>query len=571
MGVIMEKKVRKLGLGLVDYGIMTGLVILFMVLTFPRLGSLNVPETTYVMEDPAAKEIIIDLGEPRWVDHLSFFLGREHNIKLAISSFNEVERKWEVLKTDQNIQSVFAWNNVEVGAEIRYLGIVVSNAAAYLNELAIVGAEGQLYTPINQDEYLNLFDEQTLYKAYPTYYDQTFFDEVYHARTAYEYIHHERSYENTHPPLGKILISIGIRLFGMNPFGWRVIVALFGTIMIPLMYLFAKLLLKDSFIAGVTTLLLTTDFMHFTLSKIATLDIIIGFFILLMFYFMYQYCEMDIEKTPLRKSLMPLGLCGITMGLGVATKWTGVYAGLGLAVLFFTHLWQAYNKSGQNKEKVGQKVLKTCAFCVGFFVVIPSIIYCLSYIPFVGDRQYNGLVDKVIDNMQGMYSYHSQLTATHPFQSWWYEWPWMKMPLYQAVTHGPDGRGSAISCFGNPLVWWPGIISVLYTFKCWLWDKDSKARFLSISYSAQLIPWMFITRNTFIYHYFPCSLFMILCSGYSLLKIMKKYKYGKVGIIGYCSMVVIVFILFYPVISGTWVDETWARTYLKWLKDWVII
>ena len=105
----------------------------------------------------------------------------------------------------------------------------------------------------------------------------------------------------------------------MNPFGWRIIVEIFGIIMIPLMYVFAKRLFKDYWIATMTTLLLTMDFMHFTLAKIATLDIIIGFFILMMYYFMYCYCQLNFMKEPLKKSLNPLGLCCITMGLGIAT------------------------------------------------------------------------------------------------------------------------------------------------------------------------------------------------------------------------------------------------------------
>lgn len=65
------------------------------------------------------------------------------------------------------------------------------------------------------------FDEQELYEDGITYQDQTIFDEIYHGRTAYEFLHGLPIYENTHPPLGKTLISVGIAVFGMNPFGWR--------------------------------------------------------------------------------------------------------------------------------------------------------------------------------------------------------------------------------------------------------------------------------------------------------------------------------------------------------------
>ena len=32
--------------------------------------------------------------------------------------------------------------------------------------------------------------------------------------------------------------------------------------------------------------------------------------------------------------ILPLGVCGVCMGLGIACKWTGVYAGIGLPAGF---------------------------------------------------------------------------------------------------------------------------------------------------------------------------------------------------------------------------------------------
>ena len=93
--------------------------------------------------------------------------------------------------------------------------------------------------------------------------DNMYFDEIYHARTAYEMIKHENLYEITHPPLGKGLMSIGIRIFGMNPFGWRFMGTLIGILMLPVMYLLAKRLTRRTTFAVVATFLLMFDFMHF--------------------------------------------------------------------------------------------------------------------------------------------------------------------------------------------------------------------------------------------------------------------------------------------------------------------
>lgn len=572
-----------------DCNSMVLLMVIFAILSIIRLGSMKAPQTAFAMKSDTTKEIVLDLGEEKNVDHLSAFLGYQGGRKVVISSYDVDQKKWEVIKPiieesneseeakseieeSRIIQSVFAWNDIEVKQKIRYLGIVAQDDECYLNELAIVDENGQLIMPIDANRYEALFDEQALYLKNPSYFDRTMFDEVYHARTAYEFIHQYTTYETTHPPLGKIIISLGIRAFGMTPFGWRIAGEIFGIIMIPLMYLFAKKCFRSSEAAMITTILLTFDFMHFTLSKIATIDIFIAFFILLMYYFMYQYCCLDLMRIPLKKSFISLGLCGISMGLGIATKWTGVYAAAGLAVLFFGHLWQVYlTVSEDRRREYYQKVVATLAFCIVFFIVIPLTIYCLSYIPLVGGREYNGLVDKAIDNMKSMYQYHSRLVATHPYESTWYQWPYMKRPLLQELTRRDDGMVCSISCMGNPLVWWPGIIAVLYVFKCWLWDKDKKAEFLSIAYSAQLIPWMFVTRCTFIYHYFPCSLFTILCLGYCLNKMRQSSKLMKNLVVVYVIGVLVTFVMFYPVISGQWHVEADAVMWLKWLDGWPIV
>ena len=164
----------------------------------------------------------------------------------------------------------------------------------------------------------------------PTYMNGTYFDEIYHARTAYEHLHQIEPYESTHPPLGKILISIGIYVFGLNPFGWSIIGTLFGVGMIPIMYVFAKRMFGRSEYALIAAFLLTFDFMHFAQTRIATIDVYGVFFIMLMFYFMYRYTTLSFYREKLWTTLIPLGLSGLFFGIGAASKWIVIYGGAGL-------------------------------------------------------------------------------------------------------------------------------------------------------------------------------------------------------------------------------------------------
>ena len=177
-----------------------------------------------------------------------------------------------------------------------------------------------------------LFDEKLVPEA-PGYLNSAYFDEIYHARTAYEHIRNVKPYEVSHPPLGKIIIGIGIRLFGMTPFGWRFMGTLFGVLMLPILYVFLKNLFGRTLIAACGTTLFAFDFMHFVQTRIATIDTYGVFFILAMYLFMYRYIAQDYEA-PFRKTALPLFFSGLCFGLGAASKWVVIYGGAGLAILW---------------------------------------------------------------------------------------------------------------------------------------------------------------------------------------------------------------------------------------------
>ncbi len=553
-----------------DYICISVLVFIFAVLAFFRLGNTLIPSSSYTA-DTSNPDIILDFGKPTDIASAAIFLGNLGNRHFSLSAFNETTGSWDVFTPDTVVKSVFAWNVTSINYPLRYLGIVALNEEAVINELVIIRADGTPILPVNAGDYPALFDEQDLLPMANTYLTGTMFDEIYQARTAYEYINGLPAYEIVHPPLGKILISLGILLFGMNPFGWRFMSVVFGICIIPVMYLFAKRLFKNTFIAAATAMLLTFDCMHFTLSRIATIDVFAAFFILLMYGFMYRYFTEDSlyrasasanqDAFPPSKVYLPLALCGISMALGIATKWTGVFAGAGLAVLF---IWYTIT------HFPGKQTLKLFFFCCLFFVAVPLAVYVLSFIPVVGFTPHSGLADKVIKASQYIFTYHSTLVDTHYYSSPFYEWPFIWMPLLDISSMEGMGKMSSINTMGNPAIWWTGIFCQLYVFFRWIIKKDKKAGFLCISYLAQYIPWIFVSRTTFIYHYFPASLFMILMMGYTMLHIKEHFPYGKKVITAYLAIAVVCFFLFFPLISGLPVSRAYGLS-LRWLKDWILV
>jgi dolichyl-phosphate-mannose--protein O-mannosyl transferase len=89
---------------------------------------------------------------------------------------------------------------------------------------------------------------------------------------------------------------------------------------------------------------------------------------------------------------------------------------------------------------------------------------------------------------------------------------------------------------------------------------------LLIAAAAQYIPWMFITRATFIYHYFACLVFVMLCIVYALERISSRNtKLGSRLQALYMVLVLLAFAGFYPFATGVPINRAWADA-MNWLK-----
>ena len=259
-----------------------------------------------------------------------------------------------------------------------------------------------------------LFDEQHMVPDHSTYMDSSYFDEIYHPRTALEHLNNVYPYEVSHPPLGKLIISLGIMMFGMTPFGWRFMGTLFGVLMVPILYIFLKNLFGKTSVALCGTALFTFDFMHLVQTRLATIDTYGVFFILASYYFMYRWLAVPAGKK-LRHYILPLFLSGLFWGIGCASKWTVVYAGAGLALLWLLGMifkagdWREAERNARlatPPPKVRQEVTEALfqetappwerpqvpsfavhvwgmiGLSVIFFVLIPVCIYTASYFPY---------------------------------------------------------------------------------------------------------------------------------------------------------------------------------------------
>ncbi|HIT85505.1 MAG TPA: glycosyltransferase family 39 protein [Candidatus Ornithomonoglobus intestinigallinarum] len=593
-------------LGRFDYIVMASLMVVYGAIAFYNLGDTKAPQT--FVDIGGGNSVEIDLGAERDISELKIYLGSyelSESRRLSISYCDENNADFA---TDELTSgAVFYWSEQPVNKTARYLRLSTNGEHLSVMELGIVDENGEYITPANAAEpsVSAMFDEQDTIPERSSFMNSTYFDEIYHARTGYEFVHGLDVYEWTHPPLGKDLIALGIALFGMTPFGWRCVGTFFGVLMIPVIYLFARRLLKYKWAAALAAVLFTFDFMHFAQTRIATIDVYVTFFIMLMYYFMYKYCTMSFYDTPVKKTLVPLALCGISMGLGIASKWTGIYAGVGLAVIFFVSLYMRYREYLYAKkdpkgttdgishkhviESFEANTRITIFWCCIFFVFVPLLIYGLSYIPYLRAPGSEG-IKTIIDNQNAIFTYHSKtvVESTHPYSSKWYEWIVMTRPIWYYSGEISDTIKEGISSFGNPLVWWIGIPAFFITLYNGIANRSKRAWFLVIAYAIQIVFWIPVTRTTFIYHYFPCVPFIALMIGYCMEDIYGSAGSERIfgmrtrngGISGqrlviicccvYAAAAAALFAAFYPVLSGAPCSVDYAD-HLRWFDTWVLL
>lgn len=630
----------------IDWLLMLGLTAIYAAVTFTNLGAVKSPQTWW-RSVTSQDSVVLDLGETHAMNML--YLGgihrsaQEFTVRLSDDGENWGEPLWaEITEGD-----CFKWKyvsesqfydgrrNYSTTPELmfgRYVKLESYSIGTTIYEVILRDPETQAVYPVSlvSGDGQNLIDEQDAFFGEPGWYNSTYFDEIYHARTGYEHYlamkgdYTYMPYETSHPPLGKVLIAFSIGIFGMTPFGWRFAGALAGVLMLPGMYLLGRLLTKRRLMAFAAMFLMAVDFMHFTQTRIATIDSFVVLFILWSFVFMVYYVRMDYWSKPLLKTLAPLFLSGLFMGFSVASKWTGCYAGVGLALLFFWSLYRRFTQSLEARKLsdgdlrfrnaaagIYRRPVITLACCLVFFIAVPLTVYYVSYIPYFLPYTPSGItVKRVIQAavgdyfesgfMGGMLGYHSTpgLGMDHPFYSPWYEWPIMKKPMwYYSAAYKAPGTSQTIAAFGNPVVWWGGLAALAAVGLVWLLrhvsrreglllhprQNDMRPAILLIGFAVQFVPWMLVPRGTYIYHYFPSVPFIILAIALSfdLLadataqpvalgenRILKLQLLPVILIVAAMVIALGLFIAFFPYISGVTASTDWLRA-MQWFRGWI--
>lgn len=433
------------------------------------------------------------------------------------------------------------------------------------------------------------------------------FDEVYHALSAEAYaLNDPRGYEWwnpspkdlawewLHPPLGKLFMAASIRVFakpyipeskaapvdGATTFAWRFPGTIFAALTVWLLIKFGKELFENAsnlsevpkvskvdgfWVGAVAGLLYAFDGLVFVQSRTGMNDIFVTFFVVLVFYRLFRF----IHEYP-KRSLLNLLFLGLASGLAASTKWTGFYA-VGIVFVWGTLFLL-------RKKDLGNFFLAPV-----YLLLIPTAVYILSY----GQWWVQGHTwEQFAELHRQIWWYQTNLKATHDYQSQALTWPILYRPVWFYVKYQDmvkDGVKKLyignIYTMGNPLIWWVGIVAVVYgvirVIKG-IWERIEgigvanmllPLNIILVGYFGMFLPWALSPRIMFMYHYLPSVPFLCLALALGLNQVKKIRAYGMVLVTCYLSLVVLAFIFFYPHWTAVLLPQDWIK-YFFWLPSW---
>ena len=566
------------------------LSIIFFSIAIWNLGVSQFPITTWQATEN--NTFYVDFGKPESVGAV-YFLVKNGSANVLVYTGSPDNWSYQQYLNITYPFSYYSWSESAMNSGTQYVRFSFEQASVEIAEIAVLSQDNQriAITAVTGEgasdpSLSNLIDEQTLVQLPPTYMQETYFDEIYFVRTAEQYLKLQTPYEWTHPPLGKLIIASGISVFGYNPFGWRVMGVIFATLMIPLIYFLGKELLGTWIGGFASAFLLTFDFMHFTMARMATVDTYVVFFSLASQLFFLIYLK-HVIKNGWNTPVLPLFLAILFFSLGFSTKWLVLYGfAAQLAVLAALRLKEVSKLKDDLMAKINA-FLDPPYSAISGFLLVAGLVYFLTFIP---DVLAGRILAEVLGLQGAMYNYHATLSATHTFSSSWWTWPLMLRPLWLYVSTLPNNVTSTIVLMGNPLIWWVGFASIILVVERAirgkelarsLWKKltkkpqgtkstsrgkDLAAIFITVFFFFQWIPYVFISRVTFIYHFYVNVPFLCLATAYFISKYWSN-KWVKVATLAYFVGVVALFGLFYPVISGMPAPASSIEG-LKWLSGW---
>ncbi|HEY9820398.1 MAG TPA: phospholipid carrier-dependent glycosyltransferase [Candidatus Sericytochromatia bacterium] len=444
------------------------------------------------------------------------------------------------------------------------------------------------------------------------------FDEVYYAKFANNYLTRTQFF-NAHPPLSQYIIAIGIWIGSHLPVGQDAVNGFTGSLrttwsyrwlnaftgsFIPLVVatLAYQLNHRRSF-AFIAALFAATDGLFLVESRYALNNV----YLVILGLLGQVFFLMALGQQKGRRWIS-LALSGVFFGASACIKWNGLWFLLGAygiwAAAWVMQWCQRMRKDVTDSSRrhplppLQNLVQLNFLHILGNFAVIPAVTYSLLWIPHLKMNPTPGFWEA----QQEILEFHEKIGSSptvHPYCSSWYSWILMWRPVayfYQTARDTieqvpaypplPADVGRVIydvHAIGNPFLWWLSTAAILLLlilltqrfvegagWKFPLTPQTWIALYLVVNWLANLLPWVRVTRCTFLYHYMGASVFSGLALAWLVdrwLTYRDKPQYRSAGVTVIC-VVLLAFVFWLPIYLGLPLSA--ADYHLRmWFSSWI--
>jgi len=423
-----------------------------------------------------------------------------------------------------------------------------------------------------------------------------------------------------HPPIGKWAIALGQWVFGVTPFGWRVVPAILGTLVVLMTARIVRRMTRSTLLGCIAGLLLALDGLSIVLSRSALLDGTLAFFVLAAFGSLV--IDRDIARAKLadwvdqqalgesgpsfgpdlgpRLGVRPWRLvAGLALGLACATKWSGVWFLVAFALM--TVLWDLGARKTAGVRKPYLATLRRDSWgAFASLVPVTVVVYCLTWLPwlltfahqqrswYLGRRGPAFLPDNVralLDYHAQMLRFHTTLDSPHPYAAKAIGWLVQVRPTaFWSIQLKPGEQGcQAASCtrevtsLGTPVLWWAASAALLWLVWRWAGARDWRAGAVLGAVAAGWLPWVILYSHRTIFTFYAVAFapFMVMALTFAIGAIIgnrdaspTRRTWGAAGAGGYLLLVIASTAWIWPVLVGSVLSQSdWLRR--LWFRGWI--
>ncbi|GAA0701481.1 phospholipid carrier-dependent glycosyltransferase [Kitasatospora atroaurantiaca] len=432
-----------------------------------------------------------------------------------------------------------------------------------------------------------------------------------------------------HPPLGKWVIAVGEWAFGLHPFGWRVMVALLGTVTVLMLARIGRRLFSSTLLGCTAALLMAVDGLHFVMSRVGLLDGVVMFFVLAAFGCLLvdrdhtrgllraARAEGGRAGDEVRLGVRPWRLAaGVLLGAACATKWNGVQILAAFGLL--TVLWDQAGRRWAGAYRPWRSMLRRDAVPAFLSMVgVAAVVYVSSwggwFLTGGGfDRQWadgraglspprTPVVDIPLPQVSmswvpeslrswwhyqaQMYDFNTGLSTPHTYQSNPWSWLvqgrpvsmyWQQVPEGQQGCTAPGGCASQILALGTPVLWWTACFALLYVLWRWFFRRDWRSGAVLAGVAGIYLPWFGYQERT-IFSFYMVVLVPFLCLAVAQMLgallgppgcSVERRRYGGIAAGVIVLAIVGCFAFFYPLYTAEVIPMSdWQDR--MWFTSWI--